>query len=291
MKLYGARDELFALANTILVFWALAACAPPIWSEGPTFLYEVETAAGTSFLLGTTHVGVSFEELPPHVHERLAGVPSVGFETEPSAPLIDAELLELGLIPRYQPILSQRLDPAVFGALVTLLDGRVSEPELKRFKPWLARFALGLMFIDGLPRLETEIESAALAEAKSIYTLETPREQLEVLASIPEDEVLASLSMMVLDPQGARRFLEETFEAYRAADVDFFLKNYLEPADSQEVELLVRARNRRWLEPIRVRFESGPSLLAVGAAHLVGPEGLLALLSDAGLTPLPSGPP
>lgn len=291
MRLCGAGDEVLGRTNSggrskrlaTALFGLLASCSAPMWSEGPTFFFEVETDAGTSYLLGTTHVGVAFDELSAHVHDRLASVSFVGFETDPSAPLVDDELQELGLIPRYEPILSQRLDPEVWSKLVVLLEGRVQEPQLRRFKPWLARFALGLAFIDGLPRLENEIEAEARAKNKTLFHLEAPREQLEVLASIPEAEVLATLSLMASDPEGARQLLEDTFEAYGKGDAVFFVQNYLEPTDSVEVELLIRARNRRWVEPIRARFEGGPTFLAVGAAHLVGPDGLLVLLEGVGL--------
>lgn len=272
---------------SIVAALALCSCADPIWAEGPTFFYEVETPAGTSYLLGTTHVGVSFGELPSAVGELLRSVDAVGFETAPSAPLVDEEVRELGLIPRGEPILSQRLPADVWPRLVSLLEGRTEELRLRRYRPWLARFVLGLQFIEGLPRLEAEMEAEARSNGTALFELESQREQLEVLASIPEDEVLAALILMASDPEGARRQLQGIFDAYRRGDAAHFERTFLEPRDSGEVELLIRARNRRWVAPIRARFESGPTLLAVGAAHLVGDEGLLRLLEAEGLVPRP----
>lgn len=304
MRLHALRDELLGPSNRSFAapqlsrLWVLgllltvSACSSPLWREGHTFLYEFETAAGTSYLLGTSHVGIALDELPPEVEEALGAVDSVGFETEPSAPIDDAVLFELGLIPRYEPILSQRLTPEVWDELTKALFGRVDEVRLRRFRPWLARFALGLVFIEGLPRLEVELESEAQRLGRSLFHLETQREQLEVLASIPEDEVLAALILMATDPDGARRELDETIAAFRQADAAHFERTFLQPSDSVEVELLIRARNRRWLQPIKTHFESGPTLLAVGAAHLIGPEGLLRLLEAEGLRPkpVPGGP-
>lgn len=302
MRLHAPRDELLApsyrsvatgrrgLGLALALLLASSACSSPLWREGHTFLYAFETAAGTSYLLGTSHVGIAWDELPPEVEEALGAVGAVGFETEPSAPIDDAVLFELGLIPRYEPILSQRLTPEVWDELEKALLGRVDEVRLRRFRPWLARFALGLVFIEGLPRLEVELESEAQRLGRSLFHLETQREQLEVLASIPEDEVLAALILMTTDPDGARRELDETIAAFRQADAAHFERTFLEPSDSAEVELLIRARNRRWLQPIKSRFESGPTLLAVGAAHLVGPEGLLRLLEAEGLSPKPVPP-
>lgn len=303
MNLYGAGRELLGAPDkrrpvsaftawlTPLLSILTVSCSSAFWEEGATFLYETTTGAGTSYLLGTTHVGVSFDELPDHVRSRLDAVSAVGFETSPSAPISNDELFELGLIARGETILSNRLPAEVWPKLVAAMASRTDELRLQRFRPWLARFVLGLTFIDGLPRLENEIESAPEAAGKSFFELETQRAQLEVLASIPEDEVIEALILMASDPEGARRELDLTFEAYRRADAPFFERTFLEPADSGEVELLIRARNRRWIEPIATQFERERSFLAVGAAHLVGPEGLLVLLEERGLVLTPTSAP
>ena len=50
---------------------------------------------------------------------------------------------------------------------------------------------------------------------------------------------------------------------------------------------LLADRNRAWIAPLKQIFASERShLVLVGAAHMLGPEGLIALLSDAGYRPL-----
>ena len=41
---------------------------------------------------------------------------------------------------------------------------------------------------------------------------------------------------------------------------------------------LLEDRNARWIGQLETLFQDGPCLVAVGAVHLVGPEGLLAAL-------------
>jgi uncharacterized protein YbaP (TraB family) len=41
---------------------------------------------------------------------------------------------------------------------------------------------------------------------------------------------------------------------------------------------LLEERNARWIGQLETLFQDGPSFVAVGAVHLVGPEGLLAAL-------------
>ncbi len=47
---------------------------------------------------------------------------------------------------------------------------------------------------------------------------------------------------------------------------------------------MIEQRNVRMLERARPLFDSGSALVAVGAAHLGGPDGLLSALHAAGYT-------
>jgi hypothetical protein len=54
-------------------------------------------------------------------------------------------------------------------------------------------------------------------------------------------------------------------------------------ADPELREALLVARNRRWDEAIAVMLQGTPRpLVAVGAAHLVGPDGLAVMLRSRG---------
>ena len=48
--------------------------------------------------------------------------------------------------------------------------------------------------------------------------------------------------------------------------------------------MLLSNRNRAWMEQIPKMLADAPTLVVVGAAHLVGDEGLLSLLRQSGYT-------
>jgi len=48
--------------------------------------------------------------------------------------------------------------------------------------------------------------------------------------------------------------------------------------------LLVYSRNRRWMQSLQFVLRTKPTLIAVGAGHLPGEQGMLTLLKKAGFT-------
>jgi len=52
--------------------------------------------------------------------------------------------------------------------------------------------------------------------------------------------------------------------------------------------LLVRDRNRAWMPGLRGAIDTGDAVIVVGAAHLPGPDGLVAMLRQAGYRVTPT---
>ncbi len=74
-------------------------------------------------------------------------------------------------------------------------------------------------------------------------------------------------------------------EMYRIQDVEAM---YNASVKSEKLhQLLVLARNEAWLGKLRKLIHSQPTFVAVGAAHLGGPQGLIQLLAGQGYTVQP----
>ncbi len=70
-------------------------------------------------------------------------------------------------------------------------------------------------------------------------------------------------------------------------DLDSMLRQIVTPAaglapTDAELELLLWGRNRRWVEKLKVLMPQQSVLVCVGAGHLPGDKGLIALLRGAG---------
>jgi len=93
-----------------------------------------------------------------------------------------------------------------------------------------------------------------------------------------------------------REALLDLYNAYFDQDLDSIGKmvfsDSISSEDSLEMKEFLDDRNLDWMTQIPTLIETYPSFIAVGAAHLVGSNGLLNLLEQAGytLTPIPLSP-
>ena len=77
--------------------------------------------------------------------------------------------------------------------------------------------------------------------------------------------------------------------AYHAQDLTAMAKLYEEedpnnpcPSTQEEKDELNKARNEKWMDVLPVMMSEKPSFIAVGCLHLVGEDGLINRLRNAG---------
>ncbi|MCX7650500.1 MAG: TraB/GumN family protein [Flavobacteriales bacterium] len=120
--------------------------------------------------------------------------------------------------------------------------------------------------------------------------LETVDDQVKALRAISLERQARMLKEGVLNPGRSRRQLLKLVRTYRRGDVEAMYRlTTREKSMKEGVEALLVERNRKWAERLQSEMRQRPVFVAVGAAHLGGPEGLIALLRRQGfrLTPIP----
>lgn len=136
--------------------------------------------------------------------------------------------------------------------------------------------------------VEKQLQDFAARDRKSIAGLETPEFQIGLFDALPMDEQLQLLDMTLEDIGEMPDTVDELYAAWRSGDLQaldaLLLEGYREMprlyAD------LVERRNRNWVAPIKALLDKeGDTLVVVGALHLVGERGLIALLEREGLKP------
>lgn len=119
---------------------------------------------------------------------------------------------------------------------------------------------------------------------KPVRALETPAAQLALFASLPEAQQRVMLARAVADA-GAQGRYEALVAAWRAGDVatlEARLNGGVRGVPAL-YETLVMDRNRRFAAWVAMRLRRpGAALVAVGVGHLLGGEGVPALLKGAG---------
>jgi uncharacterized protein YbaP (TraB family) len=281
-----------ALAATLAIPQAAPAQSPAPAER--SFLWKVTGPAGSIYLAGSVHLltrdyyplspamDAAFDDSDLLVEEADLG--------ELDAPASQFELLTRGLLPG-----GLSLDEVVAPSTYALITSRVAglgmpiEP-LMRFKPWM--LALTLVQIEWQKAgfeaslgLDRHFYDRAKKEGKAVEALETLDYQISLFDDLTweqQDRLLAE-SLENADAERANvRRLVDAWKAGDAAAVEQLLFDDLQD-DPELSRRLLADRNRNWLPKLnQLMTRRGRAFVVVGAAHLVGPDGLLALFEAIG---------
>lgn len=205
------------------------------------------------------------------------------------------------------PSLRDMLDDSDWEIFVVQMRARSMPPMLaSRFRPWMAFVTLSIpsCLIDTesgtAPGLDDRIIARARASDVPVEPLEGMEVLFDVFGTLSPAEALDILRATLRQAEASEDVFATLLNAYLAGEhrlawefsrswvpdsvAALFPPERLDALNTRmEAALLVR-RNRAWLDPIVAAAEAGPVLVAVGAAHLSGHDGLLDLLDRAGFT-------
>ena len=265
-----------------------AADAPP---PNPLF-YEIASADGTveGWMLGTIHA------LPSGIEWRTAGIA----DAVQRADLLVVEIAGLGGRANHAatfkelatspglPPLRDRLPPHLHPVLAALLQrSDVDAASFGATETWAAAIALARSDATGDPA--NGVDRALLAEfsGRPVRELEGLRGQLSIFDALPEEQQRVMLATVVAESERTRKDPERLQRAWLAGDAQAIEQSTREGilADLALREALLTGRNRRWVDALLPLLDApARPLIAVGAAHLVGPEGLVRALEAQGYT-------
>jgi uncharacterized protein YbaP (TraB family) len=121
-------------------------------------------------------------------------------------------------------------------------------------------------------------------KGKTIMGLETMAFQAGLFDSIPYQLQAKELLHSIDSPHVANGEIDSLILAYRNQDLEKIEQLTLASEGSVpgSLDLLLFGRNKNWVGQFEKIFQSGSSLIAVGAAHLAGSKGVIQLLKDKG---------
>ena len=276
---------------------ALLASVAPAWGDDathPVTLWRVSGESNAVYLLGSIHL------LRPQDHP----LPRVIDRAYEDAEIVVMELDMDDLDPAYTQAAFNRAGVMTDGTTLRDLMGEdlFAEAEeaaaaidiplelLAQSEPWLAAMTVELMMLYRLgfnPVLGVEmtVSKRAVADNKPIEGLETVDEQLAFLDELPLEAQREMLLQALLQGAALRESVDDLVAAWRHGDTQALADGLLESMSEQEELLatLVTDRNRRWADTIATWLDDDRDyLVVVGALHLVGDQGVPALLDDAG---------
>jgi uncharacterized protein YbaP (TraB family) len=132
--------------------------------------------------------------------------------------------------------------------------------------------------------VEEELMKLAKLNKKEIKGLETLQQQAAVFDSIPYKEQAKELLKSIDSMKASKKEFETMLSVYksqRLASIEaLFNKN--EFGLQEHEDILLYNRNKNWVKQLKTIMQAEPVFVAVGAAHLVGTKGLIALLKKEG---------
>jgi uncharacterized protein YbaP (TraB family) len=275
---------------------ALLALAPLRAASPTSFVWKASGQGGVAYLAGSIHMLTQdFYPLNPafdrafNDSDLLVEEVDLGEMTKPE---VQMQALMRAMLPS-----GQALDKVLSPATLALMNKAVADvgapvEALQRLKPWMIALTLeGLTLtkagFDPDLGLDKHFYDRARKGGKSVQALETVEYQISRLDEMTfeqQDRMLAqSLKELNAETSSVSK-LTDAWKAGDAASVERIVLADLK-ADPLLYQRLLVDRNKNWMPKIEALFaRKTRAMVLVGAAHLVGADGLVAMLKAKGYT-------
>ncbi|MFT3806609.1 TraB/GumN family protein [Arenimonas sp.] len=260
-------------------------------------LWKVSDADNHIYLLGSFHA-LKPEDYPvaATVDGAFADAERVAFEVSPAemkSPELARKMALAAMLPEGET-LEQQLTPESWRKLQAYADKRqVPLQNYARFEPWFISLIvtlneLGRSGYDGKLGLDQNLMDRSTEAGKPTQGLETADEQIGALDNMSVDEQQQMLAESLEEADDVGKNLDELHRLWRSGDdaglsdktVGEFRDKY--PQLYQRINV---ARNRAWLPKVQAMLDgekSDDTLVVVGSLHLLGEDGLVAMLKAKG---------
>ena len=157
--------------------------------------------------------------------------------------------------------------------------------QFQRIKPFfLAQFIIPKMINKPLTSYEMTFVQMAKKYNIDLTGLESVEEEMNSIDKIPYKKQAELILENINNFNENRQIYSKLIDAYKGADFENFYKLMLKSStELKEFEqLLLIDRNERWIPRIEKMIKAKSCFIAVGALHLEGQNGLVALLRSKG---------
>jgi uncharacterized protein len=163
---------------------------------------------------------------------------------------------------------------------------------LEMIKPWMAAMMFTLLPLqkagfDQSAGVDLFLKTQAEKEGDKICGFETAEQQVRIFAELPDSEQISFLEETLRDAEKGTAQLEQLARAWLIGDTETIgniLVNDLKKESPSLYQKFVVQRNIAWSQKIaEILKRSGVQQIAVGAAHLTGPDSLQVQLARRGI--------
>jgi uncharacterized protein len=271
-----------------LLAWTTAAGQAP-----QHMLWKVTSPEGReAYLLGSIHVLTArYYPLSPVIDRAFAQSKTLVEEVnldEMNDPAVIASLASQAMLSD-----GQTIDRVVSRETYDAIRARAEASGIpllliQRLKPWMAAVMLTAAELskagfDSSLGIDKHFFDRAKSGGMPIVALETVRYQFERLDGLSPSLQEASLNAMLRDIDAQAKNIDAFATAWQRGDAATLERLLMEGfTDAPEIaERILYERNRNWVAPVeQCLAKDERCFIVVGAAHLVGPQSLVALLRE-----------
>ncbi len=243
---------------------------------------------GSSYIFGTVHMIPEDDYFFPDTwKEKLTSCKILALEIDINMSLLEQLAMAQKILLPDGKTLEHYMDSASYlefhNYIIDSLHVKKSKwNQINKIKPIFSMSLIYEDLIDDYKTYETELNKLAQKNGLQIIGLETADYQIDILNSISIEEQIRILTGGELSGNPLQE-LNELVNIYKDQDLLRMLDMYKEDdlMMRYENELLIK-RNQNWIPKIIETAKKEPVFVAVGAMHLPGTNGVLALLRNEG---------
>jgi uncharacterized protein YbaP (TraB family) len=286
---------------TALLFLCFVPSAPAVEPKSAStatqrfeqgLLWRIEkSGVAPSYAFGTIHIDdPRVLELPPAVTRALGQSKNFTMEmlTDEAAHRKFTRASRLGSGEDLPAVLG----PALYREVAEKMEERgFPDAATRRLKPWSVMLTLLLPRERPVVILDYALYQIAQEQKKPVFALETVEEQIETFDGMPNDVQIGLLESVVRHEDEIPEMTKALIRAYLDRDLKRMweinarftgLDPGTESLNDVFLERVLFSRNQRMTQTIVPRLNAGGAFVAVGALHLYGERGILALLKQQG---------
>ena len=286
------RMPVYKPGVNLLLLCVLASLCVTVLAD--TSVWEVKSGSSTVYLGGTIHMLRPMDyPLPEEYEQAYQASSKIYLETDLSS------MTELSVRAQMQQQLTYQderslktvLNKEAYSALsdYAALIG-ISLAAMEKFKPGMIVSTLQVIEFQRMgftpEGVDAYFYARAIGDAKTMGQLESVQDQIGFLASMGEGNESDFLLLSLRNLERTDEMMKDLLAAWRAGDNDQLAAMFITEMQSEAPDLydsLLRQRNLKWILQIEQMLnDSVTEFVLVGAAHLVGSDGLLGLLKGKG---------
>lgn len=255
-----------------------------------TLLYEIsgKDLKQPSYLFGTFHILCPQDlAVTETIKNKLNATNQLVLELDMDDPTLATEM-QKNMMMTSGKTLKNFLDEKEYAAVNQFFKDSLNMPleQLVSLKPFMLSTLLYPKYL-GCQTASWEMTLVNLAQGKKmeVLGLETVEFQMKAIDYLPFDKQAKALVESIQDYAESKATIQEMLQLYKSQNVEAMYKisvKYFGEEMKGMEKVMLEDRNRSWIPLIGKMSKEKPTFFAVGAAHLGGETGVIALLKKQG---------